>query len=438
MIAAGRTQQRKRTRRWAGSPLRERSGVGKPICRFCGENLKHVFADLKVSPISNNYLDADDLRYPEPFYPLQVFVCEGCFLVQTPTVVHRESIFNDHYAYFSSYSESWLSHASRYVEAMIERFGYGEKSQVIEIASNDGYLLQYFQRKGVPVLGIEPSANVSAAASVKGIPTLIKFFGVETAQLLVAQGKTADLVVGNNVLGHVSDMNDFVGGLKILLKPQGVITMEFPHLLRFIEANQFDTIYHEHLNYLTFIATQRIFAHHGLKLFDVEELHTHGGSLRIFAAHANDHTKPVTDRVAELATREKEAAFDTIDRYFDFQRQIDQTKRKLLMFLIQAKDNGQHIAAYGAPAKGNTLLNYCGVSTDFVDYTVDRSPYKQGHFLPGTRIPIYSPDKVCETRPDYLLILPWNLKEEIMDQMKVIRTWGGQFVTPIPTVTVYD
>jgi SAM-dependent methyltransferase len=373
----------------------------------------------------------------EPFYPLNVYVCGNCFLVQLQEYVAPENIFSD-YLYFASYSDSWLAHAKSYTDQMVKRFPITEKSLVVEIASNDGYLLQYFVEKKVPVLGIEPAANVAAVAMQKSIPSLVKFFGSGTARELVASGKRADLLLGNNVLAHVPDINDFVSGMKILLKPQGLITMEFPHLMRLMEQNQFDTIYHEHFSYLSFSTVEKIFARHGLTLFDVEELPTHGGSLRIYARHAEDSSKPVDPRVLELRAREESAGFSRLETYSRFAEQVKETKRKLLEFLIRAKQSGKKIVGYGAPGKGNTLLNYCGIRTDFLDYTVDRSPHKQGKFCPGTRIPIYSPERIRETRPDFLLILPWNLKDEIMQQHSYLRDWGGKFVVPIPEVTVFE
>jgi len=373
----------------------------------------------------------------EPFYPLQVFVCGKCFLVQLQEFVAPENIFSD-YLYFASYSDTWLAQAKRYTDEMVRRFPISEKSLVIEIASNDGYLLQYFAEKNIPVLGVEPAANVAQVAAKKGISSITKFFSRETAKELIAAGKRADLLLGNNVLAHVPDVNDFVEGMKILLKPQGVITMEFPHLMQLMEQNQFDTIYHEHFSYFSFLTVQKIFAAHGLVLFDVEELPTHGGSLRIFARHAEDSTKPVGQAVTDLCAREEAGGYARLETYSRFAEQVKETKRKLLEFLINAKRNGKKIAAYGAAAKGNTLLNYCAIRTDFLDYTVDRSPYKQGMFLPGTRIPVYSPDQIKRTQPDYLLILPWNLKDEIIQQNAYIRDWGGQFVVPIPEVTVYS
>lgn len=409
----------------------------QPRCRFCGSNLEHTFVDLGSSPLCQSFLSADQLDQMEPFYPLSVYVCGNCFLVQLQEYVAPENIFSD-YLYFASYSDTWLAHVKAYTDQMVKRFPITGESLVVEIASNDGYLLQYFVEKDVPVLGIEPAANVAAVAIQKGIPALVKFFGSNTARELVASGKQADLLLGNNVLAHVPDINDFVSGMKILLKPQGVITMEFPHLMRLMEQNQFDTIYHEHFSYLSFFTVEKIFAAHGLTLFDVEELPTHGGSIRIYARHAEDSSKAIGPRVVDLRAREESAGYARLETYSRFAEQVKETKRKLLEFLIRAKRCGKTIVGYGAPGKGNTLLNYCAIRTDFVDYTVDRSPHKQGKFLPGTRIPVCSPDRIRETRPDYLLILPWNLKDEIMQQNSYIREWGGQFLVPIPQITVYD
>lgn len=406
-------------------------------CRFCGSKLEHIFVDLGVSPLVQSFLSSEQLNQMEPFYPLQVFVCDKCFLVQLQEFVAPENIFSD-YLYFASYSDTWLAHAKRYTDEMVRRFPISENSLVIEIASNDGYLLQYFAERKIPVLGVEPAANVAQVAAQKGISSVVKFFSSATARELLAEGRCADLLLGNNVLAHVPDINDFVDGMKILLKPQGVVTMEFPHLMQLMEQNQFDTIYHEHFSYFSFLTVQKIFAAHGLTLFDVQELPTHGGSLRIFARHAEDSTKPVGPRVTELHAREESAGYARLETYSRFAEQVKETKRKLLEFLINAKRNGKKIAAYGAAAKGNTLLNYCAIRTDFLDYTVDRSPYKQGRFLPGTRIPVYSPDQIKRTQPDYLLILPWNLKDEIIQQNAYIRDWGGQFVVPIPEVTIYS
>jgi len=407
-------------------------------CRFCYNPLQHTFVDLGVSPIANDYIDKEHLDKVERFYPLHTYVCEKCLLVQIEDFESPEHIFGDgDYAYFSSFSDSWLKHAQAYTDLMVERFGFDANNQVIEIASNDGYLLQYFHQKGIPVLGVEPAANTAKVAEEKGIPCIVKFFGVQTAQELVADGKQADLLLGNNVLAHVPDLNDFVAGMKIVLKPKGIITMEFPHLLQLIQQNQFDTIYHEHYSYYSLLSATQVFAAHGLVIFDVEELPTHGGSLRIYARHEDNGELEISDRLGKLSAKEIQAGLDKLETYLNFGEKVKETKRKLLKFLIEAKSQGKVIAAYGAPAKGNTLLNYCGVRTDFIDYTVDRSPYKQNLFLPGTHIPIMAPDYIKQTKPDYLLILPWNLKAEIMEQAAFIRQWGGKFVVPIPEVQVY-
>jgi hypothetical protein len=404
-------------------------------CRFCGAPLSQIFVDLGAQPLANSYLEPENLWKAETFLPLCVYVCGQCFLVQLPEEERPEAIFSD-YAYFSSYSESWLRHAEAYAAAMVERFGLGGGHMVIEVASNDGYLLRWFAARGIPVQGIEPAGNVAAAAEAAGIPTLVKFFGEATARGLVAAGTQADLLVGNNVLAHVPDLNDFIAGLRLLLGSAGVLTMEFPHLLRLMAEDQFDTIYHEHYSYFSFTTVRQIFAAHGLTLFDVEELSTHGGSLRIYARHGSDSSKPVGERVATLLAQEAAAGLSRLETYRSFDERVRRVKRGLLRFLIQAKEEGRSIAGYGAPAKGNTLLNYCGVRTDFLDFTVDRSPHKQGRFLPGTRVPIHGPDRLRETRPDYVLILPWNLKEEIMEQMADVRSWGGRFVVAIPEVKV--
>jgi SAM-dependent methyltransferase len=406
------------------------------VCRFCRAPLSVSLVDLGMSPLCETYLPADQLNSMEPFYPLHVFVCSRCFLAQLEEYVRREEIFTE-YAYFSSYSDSWLKHSKEYTDQMARRFGLGKDSLVIELASNDGYLLQYFVQKGVPVLGVEPAANVANVAVEKGVPTLVDFFGVEVAQKL-ASGKRPDLLLGNNVLAQVPDLNDFVAGMKILLKPGGVITMEFPHLLKLMDENQFDTIYHEHFSYFSFLTAEQIFAAHGLTLFDVEELRTHGGSLRIFGRHTDDHTKPVTAAVEQLRRREQEAGLSRVDRYSEFEENVKETKRKLLEFLIRAKREGKKVAGYGAPGKGNTLLNYCGIRTDFLDFTVDRNPYKHGRFLPGSHIPIFPTDHIKAMRPDYVFILPWNLKDEIIEQLSYIREWGGKFIVPIPEVKVYE
>jgi hypothetical protein len=404
-------------------------------CRFCATPLRHTFVDLGPSPLCESFLTADQLDRMEPFYPLHVRVCEQCFLVQLPEFVTPAEIFTE-YAYFSSYSDSWVAHASRYTDLVVERFGLNQQSFVVELASNDGYLLQHVVARGIPALGIEPARNVAAAAIAKGVPTLTELFGIELAHRLVAEHRPADLIIGNNVLAQVPDLNDFVGGMKILLGPSGVITLEFPHLLQLIDQTQFDTIYHEHFSYFSLATTARIFAAHGLTLFDVDELPTHGGSLRVYGRHAHDDTKPVTARVEALLLREQASGLSTLAAYSDFGARVEQTKRRLLSFLIEARNAGKTVVGYGAPGKGNTLLNYCGIRTDFLQYTVDRNPYKHGRFTPGTRIPIYPPDRLAQTRPDYILILPWNLREEIAAQLAYTRAWGAQLVVPIPDVRV--
>lgn len=404
-------------------------------CRFCNQPLTHSFCDLGQSPLSNSYLKEQDLSQKERFFPLHAYVCDSCYLVQLEEFESPADIFND-YAYFSSYSESWLKHAEKYVEHMISRFGIDSSHFVVEIASNDGYLLRNFVLKNIPVLGIEPAVNVAQAAEKSGVPTLVKFFGRQTAEELVAMGKQADLLLGNNVLAHVPDLNDFVNGMKILLKPQGIITMEFPHLKQLMQENQFDTIYHEHFSYFSFLTVEKVFAKHGLELFDVEELPTHGGSLRIYAKHVEDKSKIISQRTTTLKKQEGEYGLDQLPPYRHFQEKVIKTKDGLLNFLKQAKSEGKSVAGYGAPAKGNTLLNYCKIGKNFIEYTVDRSPHKQGRFLPGTHIPIKKPEWISQTKPDYLLILPWNLKEEIMHQMAHIRTWGGKFVIPLPQVEI--
>lgn len=409
----------------------------KRCCRFCGAPLTHTFVDLGMSALCESYVSAEQLHQMEPFFPLHVFVCEQCFLVQLEEFVCPEDIFTE-YAYFSSYSDSWLQHARNYTDLMVQRFQLNRTSQVVEVASNDGYLLQYFLEKGMPILGIEPARNVAKVAIDRGIPTIVEFFGTKSASRLVDEGRCADLLIGNNVLAQVPNLNDFVEGMRTLLKPQGVITMEFPHLMCLVAGNQFDTIYHEHFSYFSLITAEKIFAAHGLTLFDVEELSTHGGSLRVYARHEDDGSKPVSARLLQLRRCEEEAGVEQMGYYEAFSERVKETKRGLLDFMIQVKRAGKRIAGYGAPGKGNTLLNYCGIRTDFVDYTVDRNPYKQGKFLPGTHIPIFSPDKIKETRPDYVLILPWNLKGEIKEQMAYIREWGGKFVVPIPQVEVSE
>ena len=407
-------------------------------CRFCASPLHQTFADLGMSPISNAFIKADQANQGEKFYPLHAYVCDRCLLVQLEEFETPSEIFNEEYAYFSSYSSSWLTHCQNYVAAVIDRFHLDSQSRVVEIASNDGYLLQYFQERGLPVLGIEPAANVAAVAQSQGINSLVQFFSVATATQLVQAGQQADLLLGNNVLAHVPDLNDFVAGMKILLAPGGVITMEFPHLLNLIQQNQFDTIYHEHFSYFSLLAVEKIFAQHGLTLFDVEQLPTHGGSLRIYGRHQQEGERPISANIDRLKLAERAAGLDKMATYSNFAQQIEVTKRQLLSFLIAAQERGQQVVGYGAPAKGNTLLNYCGVKTDLLSYTVDASPHKQNMLLPGTRIPVYAPQHILETKPDYVLILPWNIQAEIMDSMQQIRAWGGKFVVPIPHLTILD
>jgi SAM-dependent methyltransferase len=404
-------------------------------CRFCESPLRHLFADLGMSPLSNRYLEEEELARMEPFYPLRALVCDSCFLVQLDEFESPESIFSN-YAYFSSYSTTWLEHAKAYVELAVERFGLDATSKVVEVASNDGYLLQYFVERQIPVLGVEPAANVAAVANDRGIPTTVQFFGRETAEGLAADSQ-ADLIVGNNVLAHVPDLNDFVAGLKVLLKPGGTITMEFPHLVRLIDERQFDTIYHEHFSYFSFLTARDVFAEHGLSLYDVEELPTHGGSLRIYAGHADD-TKEPSERAGTLAQREHDAGLRQLSTYRKFASSVIEEKREILDFLISLKREGNTIAGYGAAAKGNTLLNFCGIRTDFLEYTADLNPHKQGRYLPGTHIPIRAPEALQETKPDIVFILPWNLRDEIMEQLSFVREWGGRFVARAPAMTLYE
>jgi SAM-dependent methyltransferase len=406
-------------------------GAHKPTCRFCRSPLSDSFVDLGMSPLCQTHIEPRQLNHMEPFYPLHAWVCSQCFLVQLEEYVAPPHIFSD-YAYFSSYSDSWIEHARRYTQLMRERYAIGPGSLVMEIASNDGYLLQHFVAAGVPVLGIEPAANVAQVARKRGIRTEVCFHGVTNAEKLVDKYGQADLLLGNNVLAHVPDLNDFVAGMKKLLKPKGVITMEFPHLQRLMEQNQFDTIYHEHFSYFSFLTVEKVFAAHGITLFDVDELSTHGGSIRIYGRHAGDQSKAVTERAQQLRARELSLGFDSLKTYQNFAEQVRTTKRKILSLLIDLKNRGKSIVGYGAPGKGNTLLNYCGIRTDLLSYTVDRSPHKQGRYTPGTHIPILTPDRIRETRPDYVFILPWNLKDEICSQMSFVREWGGQFIVPIP------
>ena len=402
-------------------------------CRFCAAPLSTVLADLGMSPLANSYLTPEQANRMEPFYPLRALVCGECLLVQLEEFETPDQIFEE-YSYFSSYSTSWVDHSRRYASQMMERFGLGEHSHVVELASNDGYLLQFFHERRIPVLGIEPAANVAKVALQKGIPTLVEFFGLDTARSLSSESR-ADLLIGNNVLAHVPDLNDFVAGMKELLKPGGLITMEFPHLPRLLEDNQWDTIYHEHFSYFSFSTASKVFAAHGLRLFDVEELPTHGGSLRIYACHADD-PRPDEPRAAELLGREAARGYLDLELYTRYGRRVAEEKRQIVQFLIDLKCEGKRIVGYGAPAKGNTLLNYCGVRTDFLDYTCDLNPHKQGHLLPGTHIPIRSPDVLRTDKPDVVFILPWNLKDEIMDQLSFVREWGGQFAARAPDLTL--
>jgi SAM-dependent methyltransferase len=404
-------------------------------CRLCHAALRCQFVDLGMSPLCESFLRRDQLNCAEHFYPLRVYVCESCYLAQLEEYVSPADIFSE-YAYFSSYSDSWVEHARRYVDMITARLGLGPQSQVVEVASNDGYLLRHFAAKRIPALGIEPAANVARAAIERGLPTLVKFFNVETARELASERGRADLILGNNVLAQVPDLNDFVAGIKLLLKPGGVVTLEFPHLLRLILENQFDTIYHEHFSYFSCLAVSALLARHGLTLFDVERLPTHGGSLRIYGRHEGDDTQPIQPAVESLIREERLYGLDRTETFVRFGQRVKETKRALLAFLIAARREGKQIVAYGAPGKGNTLLNYCGVRTDFVDYTVDRNPYKHFKYLPGTHIPIFPPDKLRETKPDYIMILPWNLKDEITQQLAYVREWGARFVIPIPEVHV--
>jgi hypothetical protein len=406
------------------------------LCRFCKTELKHVFIDLVNSPPSNSFLSREQLNEPEVFYPLKVFTCHKCFLVQIDEYKKSDAIFNNEYVYFSSFSTSWLEHCRNYTEKMTERFGFDGQSLVVEIASNDGYLLQYFREKNLPVLGVEPTANTAKVAIEKGIDTVVDFFGVSLAKRLAAENKKADLLLGNNVLAHVPDIVDFVGGMKIMLKDRGVITMEFPHLMQLVDNNQFDTIYHEHFSYLSFYTVRQIFRSQGLEMFDVEELPTHGGSLRIYARHAEDESKTISPRVAALLAREAAKGMQGLDYYSHFQQQALEIKLALTNFLIEQKKAGAKVAAYGAAAKGNTLLNYCGIKGDLIAYVVDANPHKQHKWLPASHIPVVTESHLREHRPDLVLILPWNLREEITRQLAYIREWGGRFVIPVPQLEI--
>jgi len=405
-------------------------------CRFCENTLTHEFVDLGFSPPSNSFLKLSQLNEPETFYPLKIMVCEKCFLVQIDEFAKHDDIFSSDYAYFSSFSTSWLAHAKAYTEMMVNRFAYNQDSQVIEIASNDGYLLQYFKEKNIPVLGIEPTANTAAEAQKKGIESIVDFFGIRLATKLALEGKKADLLLGNNVLAHVPDINDFVGGLTILLKDDGVITFEFPHLLQLIDKNQFDTIYHEHFSYLSLIAVKQIFESNSLIIFDVEEVLTHGGSLRIFAKHTADISKQISSNVDKMLDKEINFGLSDLTIYTKYQEKAEKVKNEFTEFLITTTKSGKKVAAYGAAAKGNTLLNFAGIKKDLLQFVVDASPHKQNKFLPGVHIPVYSEQKIIDEKPDYIVILPWNLKEEISTQLSYIREWGGKFVIAVPSLII--
>ena len=409
--------------------------LGKSSCRNCGNELKHTFADLGASPLCNEIVKPSALGNGQLSYPLHAYVCDECFLVQVGAGISPKEIYAD-YSYFSSYSDSWLDHANRYVQMMIERYEINQDSFVVEIASNDGYLLQYFKERNIPILGVEPSSTVAQAALEKGIPTEEVFFGGQAAEKLKEKYKSADLILGNNVLAHVPQIHDFVKGLEIMLSEKGIMTFEFPHLLQLVENNQFDTIYHEHFFYYSLQAVQSIFKEHGLQIFDVQELSTHGGSIRIFVSRERNKTYGISDNVKQMLSEERDKGYLDVDFYKTFDNNVQQTKRDLLTLLIELKNKDKTIVGYGAPGKGNTLLNYCGIGTDFIDYTVDRSPHKQGHYLPGSLVPIHHPEKIKETKPDYVFILPWNLKEEIMSQISYIREWGGEFIIPIPEPSI--
>jgi 2-polyprenyl-3-methyl-5-hydroxy-6-metoxy-1,4-benzoquinol methylase len=406
-------------------------------CRFCQNKLTHQFVDLGFSPPSNSFLKPEQLNQPETFYPLRIMVCEKCYLVQIDEFASHEDIFNSDYVYFSSFSTSWLEHAQKYTEIMIERFKFDDKSQVIEIASNDGYLLQYFKKKGISVLGIEPTSNTAAAAKEKGIDSIIDFFGVRLATKLSEQGTKADLLLGNNVLAHVPDIRDFVGGLKILLNSNGIITFEFPHLMQMIDKNQFDTIYHEHFSYLSLTTVRQIFNEFGLDIFDVEELPTHGGSLRVFGKHIENISIPNSDSVMAMLEMENQFGLTKTKTYQNYQEASEKVKNDFLLFLLNAKNHGKKVVAYGAAAKGVTLLNFCGVRKDLIHFVVDASPHKQSKFLPGIHIPVVNEDEIRKNKPDYVVILPWNLKDEISTQLNYVRSWDAKFVVAIPTIEVF-
>lgn len=412
------------------------SAIGRTRCRFCSSELTRTFVDLGMSPLCETYPSVEQLHDGETYYPLHVRVCDDCFLVQLGEFESRENIFSE-YPYFSSYSKSWLKHAEQYCVSMQERFSLNSQSLVLEAASNDGYLLQYFVQRGIPVLGIEPAANVAEVANTKGVPSLVRFFGVQLAHELASAGKLADLIVANNVLAQVPDLNDFVGGFPLILKPDGVLTLEFPHLIELIQKNEFDTIYHEHYSYFSLLTVQRMLASKGMRVFDVETLPTHGGSLRVFACRAESAAHPETERVVNLIHTEKQFGLASPEGYAGFAAKVRKTKLNLLEFLLKAARDGQSVAGYGAPGKSATLLHYCGVTRDLLEYTVDLNPFKQGRHLPGTRIPIYHPDRLRETKPDYILILPWNLVDEIVAQLSYVREWGAKLVVPIPELRLY-
>ena len=405
-------------------------------CRFCETKLEHVFIDLGEAPPSNSFLNAAQLDKPESYFPLKIFVCSNCFLVQVDEHKKASEIFDNEYAYFSSYSTSWLAHAKTYTEKMVDRFGISKNSLVVEIASNDGYLLQYFKEKEIHVLGIEPTESTAKVAREKGIESITEFFGEDFAKKLTSENRKADLLLGNNVLAHVPDINDFVKGLKVALKMEGVITMEFPHLVKLIENNQFDTIYHEHFSYFSFTTVCRIFEAHGLVMFDVDEIPTHGGSLRIYAGNKEDTSKSISDKVGELLERENSIGISDLNYYKGFGEKVNGIKKELLQFLLEQKNAGKKVAAYGAAAKGNTLLNYCGIKNDVISFVVDASPHKQGKFLPGSHIPIVAEEEIKKNKPDFIIIFPWNIKEEIINQLNFIREWGGQFVISIPELEI--
>ncbi len=405
-------------------------------CRFCSTSLDNVFIDLINSPASNSFLTKEQLNEPETFYPLKVFVCEKCRLVQVDEYQKSDAIFNSDYVYFSSYSTSWLAHSKAYAENMIHRFGYNSNSLVAEIASNDGYLLQYFKERQVPVLGIEPTKNTAEVARSKGIETVTEFFGLKLAKELISQGKKADLLLGNNVLAHVPDIKDFVAGMKVMLNDGGVITMEFPHLVQLVDHNQFDTIYHEHFSYLSFCTVKQIFETNGLVMFDVEEIPTHGGSLRIYAKHKEDNSKPIAASVENLLQKELQKGINDDAYYTGFQVKVEKVKTDLWMFLLEQRALGKRLAAYGAAAKGNTLLNYCGIKSDLIEFVVDANPHKQNKFLPASHIPVVNEDRLKEFKPDFILILPWNIKEEILAQLNYAKSWGAKFVVAIPSLEI--